>query len=198
MAFNVAVLASHFGTNLQALITAARESSSGFGVALVISNNSGSGALAHARDAGIAALHMSGQTHPDTDALDQHMLTALRRHDIELLVTAGYMKKLGPAVLSAYKGRAINIHPSLLPRHGGPGMYGRFVHEAVLASGDTVSGATVHEVTADYDEGPIIAQRQVPVLPEDNPEDLAARVLPVEHALLAATVRVLARASVSG
>lgn len=198
MAFNVAVLASHAGTNLQALTSAARASSSAFEVALVISNNSASGALAHARESGIAALHISGRTHPDLDVFDQHMLAALRRHEIGLLVTAGYMKKIGPAVLGAYKGRVINIHPALLPRHGGPGMYGRFVHEAVLAAGDTVSGATVHEVTANYDEGPIIAQRQVPVHPGDTPDDLAARVLPVEHALLAATVQALALASASG
>ena len=197
MAFNVAVLASHVGTNLQALTAAARDSSSAFGVALVVSNNSGSGALAHAREMGIAALHMSGRTHPEPDALDQHMLDALRGFGIELIVTAGYMKKIGPAVLREYEGRIINVHPALLPRHGGPGMYGRFVHEAVLASGDTVSGATVHEVTANYDEGPIIAQRQVPVLPEDSPEDLAARVLPVEHALLSTTVQALALASQS-
>jgi phosphoribosylglycinamide formyltransferase 1 len=197
MAFNIAVLASHVGTNLRALTAAAREGSNSFDVVLVISNNSRSGALAHARELGIPVLHMSGRTHPEPDVLDQHMLAALRDRGIELVVTAGYMKKIGPAVLGEYKGRIINIHPALLPRHGGPGMYGRFVHEAVLASGDTVSGATVHELTATYDEGPIIAQRQVPVLPGDTPDDLAARVLPVEHALLCATVQALALASAS-
>lgn len=154
-----ALLASHTGTNLRALTSAARDDSSAFDVALVISNNSRSGALSHARGSGIPALHLSGQTHPDPEVLDQHMHAALRSHGIELIVTAGYLKKIGPAVLSEYKGRIINIHPSLLPRHGGPGMYGRFVHEAVLANGDTVSGATVHEVTANYDEGQVIAQR---------------------------------------
>jgi phosphoribosylglycinamide formyltransferase-1 len=195
MTFNVAVLASHTGTNLRALISAARDDASAFDVVLVISNNSRSGALSHARESGIPVLHLSGRTHPDPEALDQHMHAALRSHGIELIVTAGYLKKIGPAVLSEYKGRIINIHPSLLPRHGGPGMYGRFVHEAVLANGDTVSGATVHEVTANYDEGQVIAQRQVPVLPGDTPDDLAARILPVEHALLVATVQNLALAA---
>ncbi|WP_037604837.1 phosphoribosylglycinamide formyltransferase [Streptacidiphilus rugosus] len=194
MSFDVAVLASHTGTNLRALTAAGRRPTSAFGVTLVISNNSGSGALAHARAQGIPCLHLSGRTHPDSDVLDRTMLAALREHGIDLVVTAGYMKKLGPAVLDAYAGRIVNVHPALLPRHGGPGMYGIRVHEAVLASGDTVSGATVHHVTAQYDEGPAIAQQQVPVLPDDTPETLAARVLRVEHRLLPDTVQALARA----
>ncbi|WP_055586592.1 phosphoribosylglycinamide formyltransferase [Peterkaempfera griseoplana] len=194
MPLNVAVLASHTGTNLQALTAAGQQPASAFTVTLVLSNNSGSGALAHAREHGITGLHLSGRTHPGPGALDQAMLTALREHDIDLVVTAGYMKKIGPAVLDAYRNRIINIHPALLPRHGGPGMHGRHVHEAVLASGDTHSGATVHHLTSDYDEGPIIAQQQVPVLPGDTPDTLAARVLQAEHHLLPATVQALARA----
>ncbi|MFF7705720.1 phosphoribosylglycinamide formyltransferase [Streptomyces lydicus] len=193
MSFNVAVLASHTGTNLQALTAAGQQSASDFTVTLVISNNSGSGALAHAQEQGITGIHLSGRTHPDPDALDQTMLAALREHDIDLVVTAGYMKKIGPAVLDAYEDRIINIHPALLPRHGGPGMRGRHVHEAVLASGDSLSGATVHHVTANYDEGPIIAQQQVPVLRGDTPDALSARVLQAEHQLLPATVQAFAR-----
>lgn len=192
MPFNVAVLASHTGSNLRALTNAAQQPGSAFTVAVVISNNSGSGALTHARERGIACAHLSGRTHPDLNALDQAMLMVLDRHRTDLVVTAGYMKKIGPAVLNAYDGRIINIHPALLPRHGGPGMYGQRVHEAVLASGDTISGASVHYVTANYDEGPVIAQQQVPVLPDDTPETLAARVLGAEHILLPATAQALA------
>ncbi|WP_042397543.1 phosphoribosylglycinamide formyltransferase [Streptacidiphilus carbonis] len=192
MPFKVAVLASHAGSNLRALITASLQPASAFAIAVVISNNSGSGALAHAHDHGIATAHLSSRTHPDPDALDRAVLALLHQHGIDLVVMAGYMKKIGAAVLDAYRGRVINVHPALLPRHGGPGMHGHHVHEAVLASGDTLSGASVHHVTANYDEGPVIARRQVPVLPDDTPQTLADRVLDAEHILLPATVQTLA------
>ncbi|SEL94457.1 phosphoribosylglycinamide formyltransferase [Streptacidiphilus jiangxiensis] len=194
MSINVAVLASHNGSNLRALTAAARQPGSAYAVALVISNNSASGALAHAVEQGIAHAHLSGRTHPDPDALDQAMLALLREHDVALVVTAGYMRKIGPAVLAAYEGALVNVHPALLPRHGGPGMYGRHVHEAVLADGDLVSGASVHLLTDHYDEGRVLAQAEVPVLPDDTPDTLAARVLEVEHRLLPATVQQLALA----
>jgi phosphoribosylglycinamide formyltransferase-1 len=190
--FQVAVLASHAGSNLQALTSASQQTASAFAIAVVICNNGGSGALAHAREQGIAHAHLSGVTHPDPARLDRAMLEVLRENAVDLVVTAGYMKKIGPAVLGAYAGRIINIHPALLPRHGGPGMYGRHVHEAVLASGDTVSGASVHHVTENYDEGPVIARREVPVLRDDTPETLAGRVLAAEHELLVATVQAIA------
>jgi phosphoribosylglycinamide formyltransferase-1 len=99
------------------------------------------------------------------------------------------MKKVGPQTLNAWRGRMINIHPSLLPRHGGRGMYGLRVHQSVLASGDTETGATVHLVDEEYDHGRTLAQQTVPVLPNDTPETLAERTLQVEHALLVDTVR---------
>ncbi|MHA6757670.1 phosphoribosylglycinamide formyltransferase [Streptacidiphilus sp. PAMC 29251] len=198
MPLTVAVLVSHTGSNLRALTTAAENPDSAFTVALVISNNSASGALAHAREHGIADLHLSGRTHPDPEQLDHAMLDALREHHIDLVVTAGYMKKIGPAMLTAYSGRILNIHPSLLPRHGGPGMHGHHVHESVLASGDTLTGASVHHVTAQYDEGPVIARQEVPVLPDDTPQSLAERVLAAEHRLLPATVQALAAATPRG
>lgn len=112
---------------------------------------------------------------------------------VDLVVLAGYLKKVPPAVVARFPHRLINIHPALLPGFGGPGMYGRRVHAAVLASGATTSGATVHYVDEEYDRGPIIAQRTVPVLPDDTPDTLAARVLTVEHELLPAVVLELAR-----
>ncbi|MCL2609931.1 MAG: phosphoribosylglycinamide formyltransferase, partial [Treponema sp.] len=113
--------------------------------------------------------------------LDGEILEVLLRHRADIVFLAGYLKKIGPAVLSAFGGRIFNIHPSLLPRHGGRGMYGINVHRAVLASGETETGITIHRVSAEYDTGPIVAQRKVPVLPEDTPESLAARVLAEEH-----------------
>ncbi|MER5640201.1 phosphoribosylglycinamide formyltransferase [Kitasatospora sp. NPDC002227] len=192
MSFKVAVLASHTGSNLRALTAAAALPQAAFTVELVVSNNSASGALAHARELGIPWLHLSGRTHPDQEQLDLAMLAALTEHRIDLVVTAGFLRKIGPITLSGYAGRIVNIHPSLLPRHGGPGMHGLHVHESVLASGDTVSGASVHHVTANYDEGPVIASREVPVLSGDSVESLAARVLTAEHGLLAETVQALA------
>lgn len=188
----VAVLASHTGSNLRALHADAQQPDATFAVALVISNNSTSGALAYAREHHIPHAHLSGRTHPDPAALDAAILQTLHGHQIDLVVTAGYMKKLGPATLAAYQGRIVNIHPSLLPRHGGKGMYGMNVHQAVLAAGDIVSGASVHLVTADYDAGPVIAQQQVPVLATDTPQTLAARVLAAEHRLLPTVVRAMA------
>jgi len=188
----IAVFASHTGTNLRALHAASRNEGSGFSVGLVISNNSGSGALAFARAQRIAAAHMSSRTHPDSDELDDAMRTVLIEHGIGWVVTAGYMRKLGPRVRKEFVSRIINVHPALLPKFGGQGMYGQHVHEAVLASGDTVSGPTIHMVDADYDTGETIAQLEVPVLPDDSAETLGARVLAAEHTLLPATVTGLA------
>ena len=107
---------------------------------------------------------------------------------------AGYIRLVPPEVVSAYRGRIVNVHPALLPDFGGPGMYGRRVHEAVLASGATESGPTVHLVDEEYDRGAILAQSRVPVRKDDTPETLAARVLAEEHRLLPAVVRAAARA----
>ncbi len=185
------VLASGKGSNLQAILDASWQGRLSARVGMVISNNSRSGALQRARRAGVPALHLSRQTHPDADLLDRAMCDALREHDCRWVVLAGYMKKLGPRVLAHYRGRLVNVHPSLLPRHGGQGMYGDRVHQAVLASGDRVSGATIHLVTGEYDQGPILAQRQVPVCPEDTVETLAQRVLAVEHKLYVETLEAL-------
>lgn len=123
------------------------------------------------------------------DAADPRpWLAVLGASRADLLVLAGYIKLVPAEVVAAYQGRIINIHPALLPKYGGPGMYGRKVHEAVLAAGDRESGATVHLVTEQYDQGGILAQARVPVLPNDTAESLASRVLGVEHQLLPAAV----------
>ncbi|MGF6884900.1 phosphoribosylglycinamide formyltransferase-1 [Nocardia sp. GAS34] len=188
----IAVFASHNGTNLRALHAASQDEGAGFSIGLIVSNNSGSGAIAFAKEQQIASAHLSGRTHPDPDELDEAMRTVLVEHEIDWIVTAGYMRKLGPRVRKEFTGRIINVHPALLPKFGGQGMYGQHVHEAVLASGDTVSGPTIHAVDADYDTGETIAQLEVPVLPDDTVETLGARVLAAEHTLLPATVRQIA------
>lgn len=188
----VAVLASHTGTNLRALRAASLAPDAAFRIAMVISNNSGSDALTFARENRIATLHISGCTHPEPNDLDAAMRSALVTHGIDLVVTAGYMKQVGPRVRREFAGRIVNVHPALLPRHGGHGMYGMRVHQAVLDSADTTSGPTVHLVDEEYDTGATLAQLEVPVLPHDTPEALGARVLAAEHVLLPAVVQQIA------
>lgn len=179
----IAFLASHNGSNMQAIIDACKSAALRAVPAVVISNNSDSGAMARARQDGIPCYHLSSKTHPSPEALDESILELLQRHRTDIVVLAGYMKKLGLRTLAHYAGATLNIHPSLLPKYGGQGMYGMRVHAAVLTAGETESGPTVHLVDAQYDNGDVIAQLHVPVLPDDTPEILAARVLKAEHTL---------------
>jgi len=186
------VLASHGGSNLQAIIDAAKDPAYPAQVVVVISNNSGSGAMQRAEREGIPSRHLSSATHPDPEALDRAITAALTEHGVELVVLAGYMKKIGPETLRRFAGRILNIHPALLPEFGGQGFWGHHVHEAVLASGAKRSGASVFVVTEEYDTGPILGQAEVPVLADDTPETLAARVLEQEHKLYPEVVRQIA------
>lgn len=188
------VFASGNGTNLQAIINACDSGVLPAEVSLIISNNSTSGALERGRNHGIHRLHLSTRAHPDSDELDQAIYNVLVRNNIEFVLLAGYMKKLGKKVLSEFSNRILNIHPALLPRFGGKGMYGINVHRAVLAAGDALSGATVHLVNERYDEGPILNQRSVPVVASDTAETLQSRVLGIEHTLYVETIqRLLSR-----
>lgn len=183
----VAVLASGSGTNLQALLDTFREAAPAR-VVLVVSDRPSATALERARQAGVATAVLA-------DPGDGEGLTALlQSHDVELVVLAGYLKLVPPATVAAFADRMLNIHPALLPAFGGKGMYGLKVHQAVLASGATVTGVTVHLVNPEYDRGPIVAQWPVPVDANDTAESLAARVLAVEHQLLPAVVMAAARA----
>ncbi len=186
MAQRVAVCISGRGSNLAALLAALGPDAPAE-VVLVISNRAAAGGLETARAHGIA-------THVLADAGDPaEWLAVLSRHRVDLVVLAGFLALVPAGVVRELAGRMINIHPSLLPRHGGPGMYGARVHRAVLASGDPESGATVHLVTEEYDRGPVLGQLRVPVEPGDAPETLAARVLAAEHRLLPAAVLAAAR-----
>lgn len=188
----IAALASHGGSILQAVIDACLKGDLQAEVVLVISNNSGAEALTRARRCGIATMHLSSATHDDDQALDEAMANALADARADWVLLAGYMKKLGPRVLTAYRDRIVNTHPALLPKYGGQGFYGRRVHEAVLAAGDSESGASVHLVTDEYDAGPVIAQARVPVRPGDRVEDLETRVKDAERALIVSILKRLA------
>jgi len=189
------ILASHRGSNFQAIIDACASGQLNARPVVAISNNSGSVALTRARQANIPAIHISNVTHPAAAAQDQAILKALSDHQVDLVITAGYMKKLGPLTLASYQGKVINVHPSLLPRYGGHGMYGLFVHQAVIDNGDTETGISVHWVEADYDTGPVIAQKVIPVSVNDTAETLAGKVLAEEHALLVSTLASLIQCS---
>jgi phosphoribosylglycinamide formyltransferase 1 len=187
---HLAVLGSGRGSNFQAILQAIGEGRlPSTCVCLVISNNSDAGILSVARSAGIPAMHMSQKQYPTEAAFADALLGVLRSHAADLIVLAGYMKRVPPRVVREYRDRVLNIHPALLPKFGGQGMYGRHVHEAVLAAGERVSGATVHVVDEEYDHGPVVLQRTVEVSADDTPETLAAKVLEIEHALYPEAIR---------
>lgn len=180
----IGVLASHQGTNFQAVANACQQGRVHANVALLICNNSDAPVMARARKSGIPTVHLSSLTHPSSDLLDESMHNHLAEENIDLVVLAGYMKKLGPRVLDAYRDRIINVHPSLLPRHGGPGFYGSRVHKAVIEAGDSETGATVHLVNSEYDMGKTLMQEKITVEVDDTPDSLAERLHPIEHQLL--------------
>ena len=180
----IALLASHAGTGAQAVVDACTNSTIHGDVVAVISNNSKSEALSRARKNSITTFHLSSLTHNCADDLDVAILNALESLNVDVVVLVGYMKRLGPRTLTAFTGRVLNIHPSLLPKHGGRGMYGNRVHQAVLDSGDVTTGATIHLVDSDYDTGSIIAQTSVHVAKNDTAQSLADRVRASEHNLL--------------
>ncbi len=181
---------------MQAIIDACKAGRLDAKPCVVISNNSESTALQRAKTEGIPAYHLSSQTHPDPAALDRAILEMLRRHGVDTVILAGYMKKLGAQTLQAYRGRILNIHPALLPKFGGQGMYGKRVHEAVLAAGEKVTGVTIHIVDEHYDAGPIVSQCRVPVLESDTAERLAERVLVQEHRLYVETLQKIVRGEI--
>lgn len=189
---SITVFASGGGTNLQSLIDASEKGVFNGRISAVISNNSKAYALERARNAGIATYHISGKKFPERERFVIEILRTLENHKVNLIVLAGYMKLLPVEVVRKYRNRILNIHPALLPKYGGKGMYGMNVHRAVIESGDRISGATVHFVDEIFDHGVILIQRTVPVAPDNDPESLAAKVLKVEHKILPAAVSMFA------
>lgn len=188
----IGVLASGGGTNLQSIIDRSLDGSISADIAVVVSNNSKAKALERAAKHGIDTLHISVVTEGSEEKVDKRIAAEMVSRGIDLVVLAGYMKKIGYELLNAYKGKMINIHPALLPKFGGKEMYGIHVHEAVIAAGEKESGPSVHYVDSEYDRGPIIKQIKVPVYPEDTPEDLQKRVLVKEHELFPRAIQKIA------
>jgi phosphoribosylglycinamide formyltransferase-1 len=178
---NIGVFASGRGSNFQAILDAIQRGTLPARVTLLLSNKGDAGALEIAREHAIPTVHLSQKQFPDEAQFAAAMMNALKQHDVQFIALAGYLKKIPSSVVREYRNRILNVHPALLPAFGGAGMYGHFVHEAVLASGAKISGVTVHLVDEEYDRGPIVLQQAVPVMEEDTPETLAARVLTIEH-----------------
>ncbi len=181
---NIAVFASHGGSDLQAIMDGCKENKINAKVQVVISNNGDSMALQRAEKENIPHFHLSAKTEGSEETLAKRLLDVLEEYNIDMIFLAGYMRLLHITILEKYNNRVFNIHPALLPKYGGKGMYGINVHTAVIAAGEKESGVTLHRVNAEYDRGEIVAQTKVPVLENDTPETLAARVLEREHTFL--------------
>ncbi len=177
---------------MRAIVAAITEGQLSAEARLVIGNNAGAPALAFAREQGVPVRHISATSAGGEDAADAAICAAFAEHGCDWIILSGYLRKLGPQTLRQFEGRILNIHPALLPKYGGQGMFGRHVHEAVLAAGETTSGATVHFVDGEYDHGAIVAQREVPVLPGDTVDSLQARVMAMEPAFFVDVLKMIA------
>jgi len=192
----LAVFASGRGSNFIAILQAIDSGRLTADVKVVISNNPDAGALDIAQKRNIPTAVINKKSFDQREAFVESLLRTLEKYKTNLVVLAGYMKKIPPEIVLQYKNRILNIHPALLPSFGGKGMYGHHVHEAVLAQGCRISGVTVHLVDEVYDRGPIVAQRCVSVEEGDTPGTLAARVLKTEHQIYAETLQLFAEGRV--
>ena len=175
---NIAVLVSGGGTNMQAILDAESRGENPHGkVTLVVASKPGVYALERAADAGVESTVVCRKDYADSEAFDAALVRVLQEHNIDVVVLAGFLSVLGPSVIEAYRDRILNVHPSLIPSFCGPGFYGLRVHEAALARGVKVTGATVHLVNEECDGGPILLQKAVDILPDDTPETLQRRVM---------------------
>jgi phosphoribosylglycinamide formyltransferase-1 len=190
------VFASGRGSNFNAILQAIQENRLDAEIRLLLTNNPEAGALSIARKHDIPTAVVTKAAFETREMFVEAMHSALNTHDVGFIALAGYMKKVPPEIIAAYRNRIVNIHPALLPSFGGKGMYGHHVHEAVVKLGCKVSGVTVHIVDEIYDHGAIVAQRCVPVEVDDTPDSLAARVLKVEHQLYAEALQLFAEGRV--
>lgn len=184
---NIGFMASHGGSGMKAVLEAVGTRLD-IAPKVLICNNKNAEALNVAKQQGLAVCYLSAKTHADPAQLDQAIADALRAHQVDLVLLSGYMKKLGPATLSAFKNRILNIHPALLPRYGGKGMYGGRVHQAVIQNGERQSGASVHIVTAEYDQGPVLKQCKVAVSASETWQSLRDKVKNIEGELYVETL----------
>lgn len=181
---HIVVFASGSGTNFQALIDAVESGRIAARIRGLVSNKTDNKALDRARKHDIETVTIAPSSFSGYTEYEDALLQQLKNWKTDLIVLAGYMIKIPTVIIEEYRGRIVNIHPSLLPKYGGKGFYGIKVHRAVIDNKERQSGCTVHLVTEEYDKGPVLGQEKVPVLKDDNPENLAERVLKKEHELL--------------
>jgi len=187
LTLRLAFLASNNGSAMRAIVGAIAAGTLAAEAVILVSNRAAAPALAFA-----AAHRMNAVVIPtkdDPDAADARLCAALMEEKIDLVILSGYLRKLGPQTLAVFENRILNTHPALLPKHGGQGMYGRRVHEAVVAAGDTETGATIHLVDGEYDHGRIIAQAKLPVTPDMTVDAVEQAVLAAEKELFVETLR---------
>jgi len=179
----IAVFISGSGTNLQALIDATKSGHLDAEIVLVVSNTKKAFGLKRAEKEGIETFVFQPKEYSSREIANEKLLALLKERKIDYIALAGYLKLIPTSLIKAYRNRIVNIHPALLPKYGGKGMYGHFVHETVIANQEKESGVTIHLVDEQYDRGNILEQVKVPVLPDDTPEKLAAKILVQEHKL---------------
>jgi phosphoribosylglycinamide formyltransferase-1 len=187
----IAVLVSGGGSNLQAIIDAVESKLIVAEIGVVISNKIGVFALERAAKHNIPTRVIDHKQYNSTKDFSQAIAECMRKYQVDLVCLAGFLRILDPVFIEAYRNRIMNIHPALLPAFGGQGMYGHYVHEAVIASGTKYSGATVHLVTPETDIGPIVSQGVVTIADNDTPESLAAKVLEIEHQIYPAAIKLI-------
>lgn len=184
---NVGFIASHGGSGMKAILEAIQQGLNA-NATVFIGNNENASAFTIAKQHKLATYHLSSKIHQDPELLDQAICSSFEQHNVELIILSGYMKKLGPMTLAKFKNRILNIHPSLLPKYGGKGMYGDYVHQAVITNQDHESGASVHIVTAEYDQGPILKQKKIIVEQQETAETLREKVKNIEGQLYVETL----------
>ena len=193
---NIAVFASHGGSDLQAIIDGCKNEQINATVVVVISNNKDSVALQRAKNENIPNFHMSAKKYGSEEILATEILNVLNQYNVDMIFLAGYMRLLHIDILEKYENRIFNIHPALLPKFGGKGMFGMNVHNAVINAKEKETGVTIHRVNAEYDSGEIVAQTKVAVMENDTPEILAERVLLREHEFLVEVISGIAEGKI--
>ena len=194
---NIAFLASYNGSTAHAITDACLNGEITASPVLLITNNSNAKALEWSENKGLKTFVLNSKTHADPAELDQQIADKLQDHKIDMICLSGYMKLIGPRTMNAVHGKVLNIHPALLPKHGGKGMYGSHVHQAVKESGDTETGATVHLVNDKYDDGKILAQKTVSILSDDTSETIEDKVKAIEPDFYIETLRKVIKGQIS-
>ncbi len=179
----IGILASHNGTGFDALNEACKNGILDASISVVISNNSDALVLQKAKANNIPNFIINSKLY-DPSHVDQKILETLLEYDTQIVFLSGYMKKIDPLIIKKFENKMFNAHPSLLPKFGGAGMYGRFVHEAVIEAKEPYSGVSVHKVTQNYDEGAIVLQKQIEVLGEETPQSLESKIKSLEKIVI--------------